>query len=315
MNIITVSGKQVEVDIEGELRRYPWHKERWTSEKLIACSPFRDDNTPSFFVNISGEYAGTWGDSGAYEDEYRSGNFVKLLGFLRGSGEEEALEYLLDTYGILYEIKEDEPIRITTPRLRQSSPKREIALFHTVTRGVSPYLITRGIASDVQQRYDIGYNSLNIGFTAIPWHFTDTGEIANVKYRATRGKRFFFEPDAKPIRELVYGLHQARGEPCVIICEGEIDALSWETAGYAAIATGSAYISEVQAELIIREGFDEIYLAGDNDKQGQKFNQRMSDMFRGYAKMYEVDYGKEKDANDVLLRRGVRGLSEILDRA
>src|SRR5690625_6287102 len=87
MNIITVSGKQVEVDIEGELRRYPWHKERWTSEKLIACSPFRDDNTPSFFVNLSGEYAGTWGDSGAYEDEYRSGNFVKLLGFLRRSEE------------------------------------------------------------------------------------------------------------------------------------------------------------------------------------------------------------------------------------
>lgn len=312
MPVLRINGKQVEVDVESELRQYSWDRERWSSDKLIACSPFRDDNAPSFFVNLDGEFAGTFGDSGAYDSEYERGSFVKLLGYLRGTSEYEAVEYLIEEYGVLYEINEDadSPIRIIAPKLKET--RKDIALISTVTTAVSPYLITRGIDGETQERFGIGYNPANKGYTAIPWHYVDTGEIANVKYRSTRGKRFFYEPDAKPISEIVYGLWHAKGEEYIIICEGEIDALSWETAGYASIAVGSAHISDKQAEMIIREGFGRIYLAGDNDEQGRKLNRMAADKLRGYAELFTVEYAKEKDANDVLLRSGVRELGEML---
>src|SRR5690625_2795180 len=197
--ILRINGKQVDVNVESELRNYSWERERWTSDKLIACSPFRDDNAPSFFVNIDGEYAGTFGDSGAYDSEYERGSFVKLLGYLRGTSEYEASEYLIEEYGVLYEISEDEnvPIRIVAPKLKET--RKDIALVSTVTPAVSPYLITRGIDGETQERYGIGHNPSNKRYTAIPWYYIDTGEIANVKYRSTRGKRFFYEPDAQPI--------------------------------------------------------------------------------------------------------------------
>jgi len=80
---IRALGTRINVDIEEELRLFPWNRARWTESKLIASSPFRDDNAPSFFVNLDGEYAGTWADSGAYGTEYESGNFVRLLAYLR----------------------------------------------------------------------------------------------------------------------------------------------------------------------------------------------------------------------------------------
>ena len=314
MAVINLRGKQSEVDIEYELRLFDWNNARWSSNKLVASSPFRSDNAPSFFVNLNGEYAGVWGDSGAV-GQYEKGNFTTLLGYLRGTSSEEAAGYLLDKYGALYEIRPDKPIKIRTPSLKR--PSVDIALAYTVTPAISPYLITRGIGADVQEAYGVGYNPHNKGYTAMPWHYHDTGAIANVKYRHTASKRFFYEPDAKSVSELVYGLWQAKGASDVVICEAEIDVMSWAMAGYAAIALGGAHISDRQAELIIREGFKRIYLGGDNDEQGRLFNRSIADKLRGYAELLAVDYGSynAKDANDVLLRHGVAGLRCIHEKA
>jgi len=315
MQTIRINGRNIQLDIEAELREYNFHNERWTSDKLIASSPFRDDYAPSFFVNLSGEYAGAWGDSGAYGTEYESGNFVRLIAYLRGESSEQALDYLTNKYGELGEYKLSEKLRIARPNLRQL-PRERVVLNSKVERAISPYLISRGISPDIQSQFGVGYNSENPGFTALPWHYTDTGFIANIKYRATAGKRFFYEADAMPISQLVYGLFHARHYSEAVICEGEIDALSFWTADIPAIATGSARMSRKQAEQIIRSGFDVIYLAGDNDAQGRLFNDYMRERFRGYAELREIEYPeKEKDANDVLLRHGAGMIFEMVEAA
>lgn len=308
---LKINGKKVDVDIEEELQEYEWSNARWTSSKLISSSPFRYDKAPSFFVDLE---TGGWADSGSYDDEFSKGNFVKLIAHLRGTYEQESEEYLINKYGLLYEIKDGHDIHIETPKLKRK--EKEYALSSsTVTQAISPYLITRGIAPEVQERFGIGYNENNKGYTAIPWHYSETGEIANVKYRSTSSKRFFYEPDAKPVSELVYGLWQAKGSSYVIICEGEIDALSWSTAGYTAVALGGAHITRRQSEIIVREGFGEIYVAADNDEQGRKINRKVYELLKGYAKIYVVNYGEEKDANDVLLRHGVGELDDIFNNA
>src|SRR5690625_7239784 len=148
VEIIKIRSHDVEIYIAEELSEYDFgYNARWTADKLIASSPFRDDNRASFFGNLTGDYAGTFADSGALDYEYARGNFVKLIAHLRGISYEEACDYLLEKYGALYEIKPDEPIRLPSPQLRE--PFRHTYLEDKpVTQATSPYLLSRGITAD-----------------------------------------------------------------------------------------------------------------------------------------------------------------------
>lgn len=311
MEIIKIRGHDVEIDIAEELSQYDFgYNARWTADKLIASSPFRDDNRASFFVNLAGEYAGTWADSGAIDYEKARGNFVSLIAHLRGISYDEAVDYLLEKYGSLYEAKPGEPIRLPSPKLRE--PFRYTYIEdNPVTQATSPYLLSRGITAEVQALYGVGYDERHRGFTAIPWHYG--GRLANIKYRSTRGKYFFYADVGTPINRLVYGIDQA--EETAVICEGEIDAMSWRVAGISAIAIAGAHISREQVEIIKRSRIKRLYLGGDNDEQGRKFNEQVKREISGYKRVYSVDYGEEKDANDVLRHSGVRELQAIIDRS
>src|SRR5690625_4863777 len=227
MSILNIRNHSVQVDIESELREYDFgHNARWSPGKLVASSPFRADQAPSFFVNLSGEYAGTWADSGSIDDQYSRGNFVALIAYLRGIGYDEAEEYLLEKYGALYEIKPDEPIRIASPKLSERHAVNNELPTDLVTQAISPYLLSRGISEEAQRKFSVGYGEDITGYTAIPWHDT-IGRLANVKYRSTSGKKFFYAKDATPISRLVYGLNFFAGagdEGEAGLCEGEIDA-------------------------------------------------------------------------------------------
>lgn len=311
MAILRINGKQVDVDIENELRQYSWDRERWTSDKLIACSPFRQDNSPSFFVNLE---SGGWGDSGGI-GEYANGNLMSLIGYLRGTSPYEAGEYLIDKYGALYDITGDSEgdvtLRVATPKISTKTQfTKEISGEHVI-QAVSPYVTTRGISDDVQRKFAIGYGEGHRGFTAIPWYTVD-GRLANVKYRSTSDKRFFYEANATSVNTLVYGIDAARGNVEVVIVEGEIDALSWWTAGIPAVALGGAHINDIQSEMIAREGFKRIYLGGDNDKQGRKLDKLLTDKLGKYAEIYEIDYGEYKDANEALKAVGTNELYRMV---
>ena len=81
------------LDITEMLEDFDWRRARWSEDKLIACSPFRDDHSPSFFVNLTGEYKGAWADSGATGD-YAKGGFLRLWAHLNDISEDEALQEL-----------------------------------------------------------------------------------------------------------------------------------------------------------------------------------------------------------------------------
>lgn len=311
MAIIKVRGQEIDVDIEAELREYEWGgRERWSASKLIASSPFREDRSPSFYVNLDGKYAGYWGDSGAIDLEYSKGNFVALIAYLRGENEREAEDYLLGEYGNAP--GETERIRLKAPKLRMKRIDRKISE-ESVTKAISPYLKSRGISDDVQRKFGVGYGDDIEGFTAIPWHTPD-GRLANIKYRSTSGKRFFFEKNATPVKDLVYGIDLVDGD-FAVICEGEIDAMSWWTAGIPAIALGGGNITPEQADIIRRSRIERLALGGDNDEIGAILNEKIKKELMWDLRMYTVDYGEHKDANDVLMRQGVEVLYEIASKA
>lgn len=307
---IKIRGHTVNVDIQAELEAFEWTRPRWTSEKLIAASPFRYDRTPSFFVNLNGEYAGCWGDSGAYDDEWSSGGFVKLLSFLRNETYEESEQYLLEKS--VFSLDSDKFILIP-PKLNIGTTTTNLQ--RGITESTSPYLEKRGITESVQTQARTG-KSKHYGFVAIPWHTPD-GQLANIKYRSTRGKMFFYERNARPIRELVYGADlYVKASADLVVCEAEIDALSWRTAGYNAVAVGGVAFTKQQADILRRLPFTRLIVAGDNDKAGARFNSQVIKAMKGRdLAVVEWRGSRFKDANEVLVNEGIGGLVEAFEQA
>lgn len=302
---IKVRDQTLDIDIETELREFDWHKPRWTSDKLQAASPFRTESTPSFFVNLDGEYAGTWADLGAFDSDWASGNFVKLLAFLRQETYEETEEYLLETYGIP---DSRERLILRLPTLKLPEPI-EYLPEDLVTAAISPYLERRGIGGEAQEAYGIGYGRQK-GFTALPWRTAD-GLLANVMYRSTRGKLFYYERGGWPRRRLLYGIDVVKrlNGRRAALCEAPIDALSWYEAtggNIVGLAAGGVTLSTEQADLIKRSSIEELIIGGDNDEAGAKFNEMVEQKLRGHVKLLRVDYGNHKDANE-----SIEILSEI----
>lgn len=297
---VKIRGQTLNIDIETELREYEWTRPRWTSDKLLAASPFRYDNQPSFFVNLDGEYAGTWADLGAYDSEWSSGNFVKLLTFLRQETYEEAEDYLIEMYGIPTDGSRREFRLPAMKRPKVFEPLDE----SIVTVAYSRYLAKRGIGQATQTVYRVGYGKHH-GYTALPWRTVD-GQLANVMYRATRGKVFFYESGGWPRRKLLYGIDVVKrtGIRKAALCEAPIDALSWYEATegeVAGIAAGGVTLSDKQAELIKRSSIEVLILAGDNDKAGEKFNAEVERKLRGHVRLLKADYKPYKDANEALI--------------
>lgn len=297
MPFIRIQGVEVDVDIRGELEQFDWIKPKWTGNKLIAASPFRYDRTPSFFVNLE---TGGWKDSGAYDTDYESGNFAKLLAFLRNETYEETCEYLLELYAPKKVIEE----YIKIPQVELKPPKRQI-ISEDILKELAyrhPYLKRRGISEKVQRFMGVGYSKENKAVT-MPWRHVD-GSLANIKYRKVEGKAFWYQRNAVPIRTLVYGLdkvyrHNIRE---VIVCEAEIDAMSWMTCGKPAIAVGGTSVTQTQLDLIRRSPIENLIIAEDNDKAGGKLGRQLAEGLRGSVALYKVRIPSDyKDANEALV--------------
>jgi DNA primase len=301
--IITVYSRghpiELDVDIRSELERFDWIRPRWTADKLIAASPFRYDNQPSYFVSL--EHGG-WRDSGATDPEWSSGNFPKLLSFLRQETYEETVEYLLTEYSPLTNFEDTDKIALTLPNLIvQPSvyPTLDERILDAYN-GRSPYLGGRGISEDTQQTYEIGFDRKRNAVT-IPWR-DGSGRLCALKYRSTWSRAFWYEPGGAPIRNLVYGInivYDKRAKSAAIV-EGEIDALTLSSAGMPAIATGGASNwNDTKRDIIVRSPLEEIVIVRDNDAAGKALQRRLIESLSPYMDVkIAVVPGRYKDVNE-----------------
>jgi 5S rRNA maturation endonuclease (ribonuclease M5) len=310
METIRIRGQDIPVDIRTELEQFNWTRPKWSADKLIAASPFRYDKTPSFFVNFTGEYTGCWGDSGAYDAEWESGNFPKLLSFLRNETYEETEEYLLGEYGFT-DVNDCVTIRPVRLQIQRNRQPLNVDLLKRFTVDYT-YLKSRGISEDVQRKAGVLYDYVNKA-AVIPWRIPN-GQLANVKYRKIYGKTFWYEKGGRPIRELVYGIDQA--QPTTVICEAEIDAMSWQTAGVAAVAVGGASFNGFKRDLILRSKISELIVCCDNDKAGGKLRREIETALKGHLRVRQAYVRSDcKDANEALVKYGAESLREAIKEA
>jgi DNA primase len=311
---LTLNGRRVPVDIERELREYEWNRAVWHADKLQAVSPFRYDKSPSFYVYLTDTLtarAGDWGDSGG-EGDYARGGFVKLLAFLRNEDEESTREYLLAEYSADSTIV-NENYTLEVPELAIAERRRPLdkrILSEYAWR--HPYLESRGIPEDIQRLYGVGYDRRRKAI-ALPW-FSTNGDLQNVKYRRIDTKMFWYAPNARPIRELIYGIHIAyeRKIKRAAIVEAEVDAQTIAAAGTFAIATGGSAFNTVKRDIILRSPIEELVIMADHDAAGQKLKRQIIESFRGKITVKVAGFPKRwKDPNEMA---GAAGLQAVAER-
>lgn len=303
-----IRGLNVDVDYRLELEEYLhlFKKAKIYNNKLIACSPFRYENKPSFAVNLEN---GLYIDSGCTDFWYK-GNFIKLLSFLRGETYIDTENYLLEKYN---GFKQDvENLKLTFElSLKKEKVFLEESILNKFKKG-SNYLLNRGVTIETQKMFDIRYDENS---KAVVFPVRDRkGKLVNIKFRKVKDKRFWYLDNANPIKNYVYGLDKViqGGYKEVYIVEGEVDALYLWGIGKPAIATFGASLSEKQKYEILNSPIEVLIIAVDNDKVGRNYRDKLIDCFSGLLNLKEIVIPEGyKDVNELDLPELTRVCSNL----
>jgi len=292
-----VRENELEIDYAEEIDPYveTLSKAVVRGNKLQACSPFREEHTPSFAVNLDN---GTWIDSGAMDGDWFKGNFTKLLAFLMGVTYEEAETYLIEKYRLILDDVDALTLNI---QLEATESYRELSLDDLKMFAFrNSYLTDRGISEQVQRSFKIGYDNKSKA-VVIPW-FDKDGNLINIKFRNTVNKVFWYLKGGQPIKQHIYGLHFIYKMKLnrAFVVESETDALYLWSHGIPAIALGSASLSTKQEDLIINSPIEELVLAFDKDDAGNRAKETVGNLFMGKKRLYVMPIPDGcKDINDI----------------
>lgn len=186
---------------------------------------------------------------------------------------------------------------------------------------IASYLRGRFIAEKAITVYKVGQKDhAKLGpLMVFPFFRADSQEIINVKYspmeRETGGKKrdSWFE---KGCQLGLWGWH-AVGDwaGSVVICEGEIDALSWYTLGLPALSlpNGAIGYSLTKDDMFHLRNFKHIYLSLDMDHAGRKGVEKLCGI-PGFVGKLPVSIIKlpYKDVNECLMRMNPDEILEIV---
>lgn len=209
------------------------------------------------------------------------------------------------------------------PAYVRPQPRQES---ETIDAAVLTWLSSRAIPEAVVRRNRVSAQTVYMPQVedrakAIAFPYYRGEELINCKYR-DREKNFRMEAGAERI---LYGLNDIA--PTTIICEGEIDKLSIEVAGFkncvsvpdgAPAVNAKNYASkfsflEGDAELL--ESVRQWIIAVDNDDPGTRLEQELVRRF-GVENCRRVTWPEGcKDANDVLCQFGTDKLAECINGA
>ncbi len=287
-----IRGYLVPVDIEAELDAFDWgkHARRYPG-KIHACSPFRDEETPSFVVFLD---RGNWVDRGFAREGYERGNFLTLLAYLRGSDIPNTELYLIRKYLAV----DPDGLKLSL-KLTLEKPAYPVLDTHMLDNlGASEYLAFRGVSKATQARYKVGYHAFSKA-VALPW-FDTKGNLVNVKFRSTLRKNFWCPDGGQEIRYHLFGWEQSLHAEEIFITEAEIDTLYLASNGHAAVALGTSHMSPEQENLIIKHPVKRVIVATDNDLAGEKAAKDIVKRLGGYKDVCRFVFPKNcKDVNDV----------------
>lgn len=238
----------------------------------------------SLKVLICGPKAGQWSDFATDE----GGDLLDLWQACRSVSLPDAMREACDYAGIA-------PTTLRPPRREYTRPARPKG--QAAKSAGRAYLKSRGISDAAIDAYRVAENGRELIFPSLR-----DGELIAIKYRSIASKAFRQEAGQEPC---LFGWQAVPDDArAVVICEGELDALSWATWGIPALSvpmgggTGGKQ-SWIENEFDRLARFDRIYLSFDADEPGQSAMRDVAARL-GRERCYVIALPK-KDANDCLM--------------
>lgn len=261
----------------------------------------------SLKVHLRGDKAGIWADFASNQ----SGDALDLWAAVRGIPVAEALVQAKEWLGIRSEVPVHKKV-YDRPKVGEIPP---------VTGKALEYLAgERRISKKVLASYKLGGSSRWIIFQS----FDLKEDLVQLKYLGI--KRVGGKKEIKTIRNAAPSLFgwQAIDPKSrqLLICEGEIDALSWATLGFPALSipfgagSGNNQNNWIEYEWERLEAYDDILISYDNDPIGSESSVEVAKRL-GLHRCRIVKFPKGvKDAND-WLRAGATTIdaTRLLDKA
>lgn len=182
-------------------------------------------------------------------------------------------------------------------------------------------------------------NVVSIG-PALAFEFRKSGKLCYRKLRRESENGKSFVRDRQNVPSIMWNIdclqEPSSPDDPLVICEGEMDGLSWMTAGVTHIVSvpdGAQLAKRGEGKIIPEEDkpfaylwdgddlipgldrFKRIILATDGDEKGRILRDELA-VRLGRLRCWFVEYPEGcKDANDVLVKHGVSALTEMLDQA
>lgn len=191
-------------------------------------------------------------------------------------------------------------------------------------QNVIGWFAKRGIPEWILTANSISYGTSFGKTKGIQFPYFKDGVAVNIKHRSHQ-KEFRQEKDAE---KCLYRFDAiAQGGDCLIITEGEIDALSVQAAGFdkvtsipdgAPTAGAKEYRTKfdfLNSAQTILDAYPKVVLATDSDAPGRAAEQELARRI-GVEKCYRIEYPDGcKDANDVLIKYGKEQLIAVIEEA
>lgn len=288
--------------------------EDYDARRMRACCPHHEEKTPSWIYNPKEYKFHCFGCN-------RNTDIIDAF-MAKGMTYIEALQDLFDKAGIKYSFGEH-GVR-TQHEYRYPKPVE----CNSKDRIVK-YMETRKISLKTLDYADVREDEHG----NIVFNYYDTNDVLTlVKYRPSRKvqkgePKCWCQKDADTL-PLLFNMNRINVSEPLLICEGEMDALSAIESGYSnavSIPLGAGNFHWIEKNWDWLEQFEDIIVCSDNDDAGQKMRKEVTSRLGSWRTRYvdipyyyELEDGRKvliKDLNEVLYRYGKERVLEIITRA
>lgn len=243
----------------------------------------------SLKVNLTGPHIGKWTD---WADQSQRGDLLDLWRLARGLQPAEAIRQAKQWLGI------SDGVGAVAPRkYSEAKDDQKITALNPGGRACEYLTKKRGLDPATVNRFKVQGDGRNLVFAC----YSPVGNLVNRSYRTLGEKKEVWQD--KGCAPCLFGWHalpeSAYSSRTVLLCEGQIDAMTWAQWGVPALSipngSGQTWI-EFEWENLA--AFDHIYISFDMDGAGAENADRAIQRLGKHRCMIVVIPGK--DANDCL---------------
>lgn len=224
-----------------------------------------------------------------------SGSFPKFVGACFDEDTSFGEEWLLENYSYNL-IKKDIDLPIIDLDQKQEKKYLDDSILEQFS-DYHPYMNKRKLTNDIIEKFEIKYDPLS---KSIVFPVRDiNGKISFLTRRSIEGRKFFIDRGAdKSIIYLLYNIIKENIKT-VVVCEGQINALTSWLYGYPAIALLGAGTTKDQIDVLNSTTIKHYILMYDGDQAGRKGASRFKKFIKKDVFVDDIIMPEGKDINDL----------------